>query len=85
MKPKNIYMNALQEVMTNDIPAKSTIKPLEELQIDLAAVTKRLQGPLSNLERLWFIEDRRALKKQIAALKKQIAALKKQIAALQSS
>lgn len=66
---KDAYLKALQEVMTDEAPAKPTIKPLEELEIDLAAVTKRLQGPLSNVERLWLVEDKRELQKQIASQK----------------
>lgn len=62
------YNKALKEIL-NDERMPAITKPLEELELELAAVSKRLQGPLSNVERLWFVEDRRTLQKQISALR----------------
>lgn len=45
----DVYLKALQAVMTDDSPARPTIKPLEELESDLAAVTRRLQRPVQGL------------------------------------
>lgn len=69
MKRKNAYLNALQEVMTNDAPARPTNATLAELEISEGIISKRLLGPVSNPERLWLIEDRREIRKQIAALR----------------
>lgn len=68
MKRKNAYLNGLQEVMTDDAPAKPTSTTLAELEISLEIISKRLRGPLSNPERLWLVEDRRDIQKQISAL-----------------
>ena len=62
------YTKALKEIL-NDERMPPITKPLEELEIELAAVQKRLNGHLSNVERLWFVEDKRAIQKQIAALR----------------
>ena len=62
------YAKALKEIL-NDERMPPITKPLEELEFELEAATKRLKGPLSNLERLWFVEDRKKLRQQIAALR----------------
>lgn len=62
------YTKALKEIL-NDERMPAITKPLGELELELAAVSKRLQGHLSNVERLWFVEDRRSIQKQIAALR----------------
>lgn len=62
------YTKALKEIL-NDERMPAITKPLEELEIELESVKKRLQGSLSNVERLWFVEDKRAIQKQIAAIR----------------
>jgi hypothetical protein len=50
-------------------PTKPTSATLAELEISLGIISKRLLGPLSNPERLWLVEDKREIKKQIATLR----------------
>jgi hypothetical protein len=69
MKRKDAYLNALQEVMTDTAPTKPSVATLAELEISEGILSKRLLGPMSNPERIWAIEDRREIRKQIAALR----------------
>jgi hypothetical protein len=62
------YNKALKEILTDDSPARPTEKTREEIETEIAAVSKRLQGPLNNVERLWLVEDKRELRKQLAAV-----------------
>jgi hypothetical protein len=62
------YNRALKEILTDNSPAKPTTRTREEISADILAISHRLKGPLSNPERLWLIEDRNNLRKQLAAL-----------------
>lgn len=70
MRRKNAYLNALQEVMSNDAPATHTEATVDELKLSLQIISKRLLGPLHNVERIWLVEDKREIQKQIAALQR---------------
>ncbi len=62
------YMKALKEVLQDDSPATPTTRTAAEITADIAEISLRLRGPLSNVERLWLIEDRRELRKQLDAM-----------------
>ena len=62
------YHKALAKVMQDESPAESTTMTREEIEADIAAISKLLIGPMANGERLDLVETRRALRKQRAAM-----------------
>jgi len=59
------YTKALKKILTNDDPARPTARPLAEIEVDIAEISQRLKGPLSNPDRLDLVEARRELRKQL--------------------
>lgn len=63
----NSYLKALKKVMHNDAPARPTSMSRQEIESAIAAISEQLKQPLSNAERLWLVEDRVELRKQLVA------------------
>jgi hypothetical protein len=63
----NIYNKALKKILDDDTPPPTTALTRAELKAEIANISKQLQGPLSNTERLCLVEDRQVLRKQLAA------------------
>jgi hypothetical protein len=61
------YIQALSEILTDTSPARPTTRMPADIEADILAISNKLKGPLSNVERLWLVEDRRELRKQLAA------------------
>jgi hypothetical protein len=66
------YYNALNEIMSDTSPACPTDRMPADIEADILVISKTLKGPLSNLERLWLVEDRQILRKQLAATQKRV-------------
>lgn len=60
------YTKALKQVLTDASPPPETARTKAEIEADISAISERLKGPLSNVERLWLVEDRQILRKQLA-------------------
>lgn len=61
------YTKELRRIMSDDTPPKPTKMSCTQIEADIASITNQLKGPLSNPERLWLVETRRELRKQLAA------------------
>lgn len=62
------YEKQLHKIMNDKSPAKPTTATRAELELSISIISKRLLGPVNNVERLWLVEDRHELRKQLAAL-----------------
>lgn len=62
------YYAALKKIMTDDTPARPTERTRAEIEVEIAAISEQLKGPLHNVERLDLFEARRDLRKQLAAI-----------------
>jgi hypothetical protein len=65
---KDAYISALQEVLNDKTPVGASSRTREQIEADITKVSERLRGPLHNVERLWLVEDRRNLRKELATL-----------------
>lgn len=64
----DLYKKELQKILDDTSVAQATERSKAELEAGIAELSALLKGPLSNVERLWLIEDRQHLRKQLAAL-----------------
>lgn len=64
----NAYNRALEKILTNDSPATPTTRSKAEIEACISEISERLKGPLSNVERLWLVEDRHEFQKQLTAM-----------------
>jgi len=62
---KDRYMSELKRVMTDPTPPAPTTLSRAEIEAKIAEISATLKHPLSNVQRLWLVEDRRELRKQL--------------------
>lgn len=62
------YTKALKKIMEDKSPPPPTTLSKEQIEAGIADISERLRGPQHNAERLWLVEDKRRLQKQLAAL-----------------
>ncbi len=61
------YYRTLNEILSDTSAVRPTDRMPADIETDILAISKTLKGPLSNVERLWLVEDRQHLRKQLAA------------------
>lgn len=66
MARRDPYMDAIKDVLNDKTPARPTSRTKTEIANEIVAISDRLKGPLSNVERVWLIEDRSNLRKQLS-------------------
>lgn len=64
------YTKALKEILSDPSPAQPTSRTRAQIEADILSVSNQLKGPLSNAERLCFVQDRRELRKQLDAVQR---------------
>lgn len=63
---KDAYIEAAHKILTDENPVPPSGLSRREIETAIANITKKLAGPMSNVERLWMLEDRQNLRKQLA-------------------
>lgn len=64
----DLYTKTLRKILSDTSVPPPTTRTRAEIEADIAAISKELAGPLNNVERLWLVEDRQNLRKQLANL-----------------
>lgn len=64
----DLYTKELKKILGDTSAAKPTEQSREEIERGIAEITELLKGACSNVERLWLVEDRQHLRKQLAAM-----------------
>jgi hypothetical protein len=66
------YIKELSAIFSDTSPARPTARMPADIEADILAISNTLKGPLSNVERLWLVEDRQKLRKQLAAKRQRV-------------
>lgn len=64
----DLYTKELKKILADTSTAKPTALTRADIEAGISEISDRLKGQLNNVERLWLVEDRQHLRKQLAAL-----------------